>query len=44
MHKEDQQTDRLIDLGTASVETKGGEGTIMDTNQALQRIPGISAD
>lgn len=44
MQKVEQRDDQLIDLGVASEEIKGGEGTIMDLNQALQRIPGISAD
>lgn len=45
MHNSKQPHDgQRIDLGVASEETKGAEGPIMDTNQAQQRIPGISAD
>jgi len=45
MHKVDQQRcNQRIEMGRASKETKGNEGPIMDSNQAQQRIPGITAD
>jgi hypothetical protein len=42
--KHDQLHDELVDLGAASVETKGGAVGIIDTEATLYRRPGLSDD
>jgi hypothetical protein len=44
MHKNEQRDDQRIDLGVASVETKGGEYQVFDAQQSLSKLTGISTD
>lgn len=44
MRKNEQRDDQLIDLGVASEETKGGDFQVIDSNQSLSRLIGISDD
>jgi len=44
MRKTNQRDDQLIDLGVASVETKGGEYQVFDAQQSLSKLTGISED
>lgn len=43
MHVTEQRDDQLIELGSASEETKGAQGPALDT-QGMQPFHGITAD
>lgn len=43
MHIE-QPDDQLIELGPASVETRGGDWGVLEAMQTLMRPTGLSAD
>jgi hypothetical protein len=44
MNDTEERDDWAIELGVASKDTRGGEGVILEFNQSLMRLPGISAD
>lgn len=44
MTERDQLVEDVIDLGTASVETKGGQTGILDVAASLQHHAGIADD
>ncbi len=44
MNEREKLIEDVIDLGIASVETKGGNNGNLDSVFSLQKIPGISDD
>lgn len=44
MNGTEQREDRVIELGVASKDTRGGDGVLLEFSQSLMRLPGISAD